>query len=335
MSKLKTFITATLSEARTKVAGDLSAEELISLINYSISGSGVYSFTEKFAGSHVELLLNKDGDFYSKSKSSRSAGVDWQSPAGLSKKVSGAMISLSQPASSRRFAFEFIDSVRRPDYINYLIGEQPVAVEYSGELSKEEANSINNSQSEIRIISSEDIQRDDFILSSEQISKLEELKLELESGNLKRKEEKSLAKEISKIIGSSVSSSMLGGPIEGLMVKSDSGSFKIPNPQYANIQRLQAPLYAMFSGRGGVSKRDIKARLISPAASDRLIQDIYDYANSVNELPSGFRSFLSPEEAEEIISLLDDSLSGDSNAGKLTYAKLNKRINDKSSWVNT
>ena len=63
MNKLKTFITATLNEARTRVPGDLSAEELISLIDYSINGSGVYSFTEKFAGSHAEVLFSKDGNF--------------------------------------------------------------------------------------------------------------------------------------------------------------------------------------------------------------------------------------------------------------------------------
>ena len=335
MRRVKDFVLKTILEARTKNPGDLSQEELKGLISYVLSGDGVFDFTEKFAGSHAEILLGKDGKVYSKSKSSRQASADWLSPSGKSKSIADQLSFLEIPSASRRFAFEFIDSIDRPDYVNYLIGETPVAVEYSGQLTKEESDFLNEKQNSLRFVSQQEIKRDGFNLSSQEVSSLENLYQALSSEKLKRKDLKSIGLEAASIIASASGDSILGGPIEGLMVSSPSGSFKIPNPEYAQVQRLQSPLYAMFSGRGGTSKREVKSRIVSPAASDRLIRDLYDYLEKSADLPEGFRTFFTPEEAQEIISLLDDSLSGDSLSGEEAYKKLNRRINSKRDWVNT
>ena len=56
MSDLRKFIRQVIREARTKQPGDLSQAELIALVQYALDGSGVFDFTEKFAGSHAEIL---------------------------------------------------------------------------------------------------------------------------------------------------------------------------------------------------------------------------------------------------------------------------------------
>jgi hypothetical protein len=242
---------------------------------------------------------------------------------------------LDIPPSSRRFAFEFIDSVQRPDYINYLIGDVPAAIEYTGELTKAEADSLNSSQDNLKFVSLDDISHDSFNLTAEDIEELQSIRVELEGGKLNRDSLKSLGKNLSRIIVNSIPQSLLGGPIEGLIVHSSERMFKIPNPQYADVQRIQSPLYAMFSGRGGVSKKDIKSRLINADPSDRLLKDMASYLEVVSDLPSGFRTFFTAQESEDLLDLLDSTVAGNQSDGQNLYVQFNRRINKQSDWVNT
>jgi len=336
MKELRKLIKQVIKEARTKQPGDLSQQEIIDLINYVLTGEGVFDFSEKFAGSHSEILHGSDtGSFSSKTKSGREAGSSWGEPRGKAKQITTALSALETPVSSRRFAFEFIDAVSRPDYINYLIGDQPAAIEYTGELTAEETNMLNQSQDGIRFVSLEEISHDSFELSPEDIELLEDAKTNLSSGKLKRSELKDYGSLVSSIIAYSVDQSLLGGPIEGLMVQTPDRVFKIPNPDYSSVQRLQSPLYAMFSGRGGVSKTEIKSRVLAADPQDRLLVDMTNYLESVSSLPSGFRAFFSSEEAEDLLDLIDDSVAGDSSKAEELYKRFNKRINTQSDWVNT
>jgi hypothetical protein len=335
MNELRKLVRQIIKEARTKQPGDLSQQELIDLLDHVLNGGGVFDFTEKFAGSHAEILQRTDGSFSSKSKSSRAAGGGWAQPTGKAKQISDQMAALEISDNSRRFGFEFIDASERPDYINYLIGDQPVAVEYTGELEKSESESLNAAQSLVRFVSSEEVTHDDFTFSAEDVESLNGLSDELSSSSLKRADLKTIGSQISDLIASSISSSLLGGPIEGLMVTSPTRTFKIPNPQYSGVQRLQSPLYAMFSGRGGVSKKEIKSRIINASLDDRLLKDVSRYLESIADLPQGFRTFFTPEEAENILELIDSAASGDTTAGESLYVKLNRRINNTNLWVNT
>ena len=294
MSELRKLIRQVIKEARTKQPGDLPQSELLDLANHLLDGGGLFDFSEKFAGSHAEILHRSDsGEFSAKSKSGRAAGGGWALPRGKAKQITDQMSSLNVPDSSRRFGFEFIAAVSRPDYINYLIGDRPATIEYTGELTKAEADSLNSAQDVLKFVSLEDISHDTFDLSAEDLEKLETIRSELVAGSLSRAELKSLGADISRIVAGSISQSLLGGPIEGLVVTSSDRTFKIPNPEYADVQRLQSPLYAMFSGRGGVSKREIKNRLINADASDRLLQDMKKYLEAISDLPAGFRTFFS------------------------------------------
>jgi|TARA_R110001583_G_scaffold21333_16_gene81086 hypothetical protein len=336
VKELRKFIRQVIKEARTKQPGDLPQAELLGLINHVLDGGDLFDFSEKFAGSHAEILQGSDsGKFSAKSKSGRSAGGSWHPPRGKAQQITNQMGSLDIPSSSRRFAFEFIDAVQRPDYINYLIGDIPAAVEYTGELTKAEADSLNNSQEVLKFVSLDDISHDSFNLTAEDIEELESIREELEAGKLNRDSLKSLGKDASRIIAGSISQSLLGGPIEGLIVHSSERMFKIPNPQYSDVQRIQSPLYAMFSGRGGVSKKDIKSRLINADPSDRLLKDMASYLEAVSDLPSGFRTFFTPEESKGLLDLLDSTVAGNQTDGQNLYVKFNKRINTQSDWINT
>ncbi len=335
MRELRKLVRQVIKEARTKQPGDLPQTELLDLVNHLLQGDGIFDFSEKFAGSHAEILLRPSGEFSVKSKAGRSAGSGWSDPRGKSKQITDQMSTLSAPSTSRRFAFELIATRQRPDYINYLIGDVPAAVEYSGELSQEEAHELNNSQSLLKFVSLEDITYDSFNISPRDTIDLENIKIKLESQPLTRKQLKELGLKVSQIVVSTIPQSLLGGPIEGVMVLSPQRLFKIPNPQYAEVQKLQSPLYAMFSGRGGVSKREIKSRLIIVDPSDRLIQDMVKYLESISDLPSGFRTFFTEQESFSLLGLIDSAVAGDQEAGQKLYDSFNKRINNQSSWVNT
>ena len=335
-SDLRKYVKMLLAETRIRQPGDLSQEELLALIEYMLTGNGVYDFTEKLAGSHAEITQSPDtGEFTSRSKQARSHGRPGQEPRGVAKKIADQMTSLPTPERSRRLTFELIDVVNRPDYINYLIGDKPVAVEYSGMLSKEEAESLNSAQENITFITREDIGHAGFNISETDMLVIENLREKLNAGRVSRAELRHAGLKLSDVLSRSVPASVLGGPIEGFMVQAGSSSYKVVNPEYAHVQRLQAPLYAAFSGRARMSKRDIRSRLMNPTAGDRMIQDIKRYLESVSEMPEGFRSFFSPEEAEEILAALDNAISGDADAGDRVYRRVNHRVNDRDSWVNT
>ena len=336
MKELRTLIRQVIKEARTKHPGDLSQNEILGLVNYVLGGDGVFDFSEKFAGSHAEILhRSESGKFSTKSKSGRAAGSGWNEPRGKAKQITDQMSSLAVPAASRRFGFEFIDTNDRPDYINYLIGDRPVAIEYTGELTKAEAESLSSNQDAMKFISREDISHDNFNLSSKELDQLEKIKVKLGSPKLKRAELRDIGSTVSNLVISSVSQSLLGGPIEGLMVQTSDKTFKIPNPEYADIQRLQSPLYAMFSGRGGVSKKEIKSRVLKADFGDRLLQDMIKYLESISDLPSGFRTFFSEPEAESLLDLLDSAVAGNNSDALDLYNRFNRRINAQSKWVNT
>jgi hypothetical protein len=202
-------------------------------------------------------------------------------------------------------------------------------------LTKEEANSLNSAQEHITFISRDDIRHTNFNISEADTLVIENIREKLSAGRVSRSELRHAGLKIADVLARSVPASVLGGPIEGFMVQQGGGSYKVVNPEYARVQRLQAPLYAAFGGRSNMSKRDIRSRLMNPAEGDRMIQDIKRYLESVSEMPEGFRTFFSSEAAEEISTALDSAISGDADAGDRVYRRINHRVNDRDSWVNT
>ena len=147
-------------------------------------------------------------------------------------------------------------------------------------------------------------------------------------GPLRKRDKQEIAERIKSIILSPNVQSVLGGGIEGLYVTGGEKNFKIPNPTYQNIQKLQTGLYAMLSGRGGISKRTIRDRLIAGEDSDRFVQDVRRFLSfAQNDIPVGYRMFVSPEEAMDLLSKMDTP-----EGRRQVYVFLNKRIKQKKNW---
>jgi hypothetical protein len=334
MNLLREYIRGLLQEV-TATPSSISQESLVSLINYALDQEGVFDFTEKFAGTHIELVYQSDGRVDARSKAVRQSGGDFSRPPRVAKAIGDAIELLDSPSETKEFAFEYIAIADRPDYINYLVGDKPIAVEYSGEMTIGEVEMLNSAQEEISFMNKEQVTIASFEFSNEAENTLLDFAGELGSGKIKRARLKEIGGEVSRIITSAIPQSFVGGPIEGLMVQAGDDAYKIPNPAYANIQRLQAPIYAVFSGRGGLKKRDVKNRLMNFSGEDRIVSNIDSYLNAIADLPEGFRSFFSTDEVENLLVLLDDLKVGDPGAGAEIYSIFNSRVNDRSAWRDT
>jgi len=319
----------------TATPSTIPQESLISLINYALDQEGVFDFTEKFAGTHIELVYQPDGHVDARSKAVRQSGGDFSRPPRVAKTIGNAIELLDPPSEPKEFAFEYIATTDRPDYINYLVGDKPIAIEYSGMMTINEVEILNSSQEEIGFMNKDQVTIASFEFSADDENILLDLSQEIEAGKIKRNRLKEIGAEVSRIITSAIPQSFVGGPIEGLMVQAGEDIYKIPNPAYADIQRLQAPIYAVFSGRGGLRKREVKNRLMNFSGNDRIVSNIDSYLMAVAEMPSGFRSFFSADEIDDLLILLDGLKSGDPEAGAGIYDAFNSRVNDRNAWRDT
>ena len=53
--------------------------------------------------------------------------------------------------------FEVLKPENRPDYIDYIIGDQVIAIEFSGRLTKEQADFLNSKQDDVKFLTKQDI----------------------------------------------------------------------------------------------------------------------------------------------------------------------------------
>ena len=73
----------------------------------------------------------------------------------------------------------------------------------------------------------------------------------------------------------------------------------------------------MFSGRGGVSKKEIKSRILAADFNDKLLKDMIKYLESIPDLPPGFRTFFSKTEAKSLLSQKDPLTITIDSTGKI------------------
>jgi hypothetical protein len=155
---------------------------------------------------------------------------------------------------------------------------------------------------------------------------------------MSKSEKESIESLISKALVEIFGESLLGGSPEGIFASSPSKSFKIPEHNYANIQRLQAPLYAVFSDKSKYTPLELETRLESFAGNpdDRMAKQIKDYlATASKGFPPGFRTFFSPEEASKLLIDFEELISGDVSKSKQILSQLKRRIGNKHLWIST
>ena len=203
--------------------------------------------------------------------------------------------------------------------------DNTILVDFSGNLTADEASKL--STDDYTLMSKDQIRRNQFEITDEQRQELLSLRARAK-GRLKRDDKQEIAERIKAIILSPNVQSILGGGIEGLYVTGGGKDFKIPSPTYQKLQRLQAGIYAVWSGRTKIKKSDVKRRLIQGEDTDRIVIDLKNFLSfAQKQIPQGYRIFVSPDEAMILLSKMDSE-----DGRKEVYRFLNKRIKNKQDW---
>lgn len=337
----RSYLLRKLTEATARIV-NLDNSDILRMLDDILSGQPVLNYTEKLAGTFFEVQITQ-GNPKGRYKDTKIAGFGFGN-----RDVSGILSTLRDSGVfAKRNAllqFEILDPERLSDYIDYALGGKTLAVEVTGKLSSQDAKALNNAQNRIRFMSQTDIIKRPKPLSPELTSKLQAMRDKVKNSPRVTAEDK---KEIESLVSSSLveifGDSILGGRMEGLFVTGAGKPFKVPETQFANIQKLQAPIYAIFSGRGSISRQEIFNRLEravanpSIAATDKIIQDIKNYLQIASKGigTPGFRTFFSPNEASALLKQFNKILSGKGKAYDIEnfITMMEIRIVSKRSWV--
>ena len=305
-----------LEEAATPRIENLGNADIIALIDLILGEESILDASEKLAGQNLSVKV-KDGQTYTKYKNE----PEFREAREPFKTIFAAH------DGDGEYVFEMISPDNRPDYVNYLT-DSTIFVDFSGRLTDEMAKSLSNDQ--FIFMTKGQIRRNQFDLTDEQRQEL--LGLRSRAGDrLRKRDKQEIAERIKAIILSPNVQSVLGGGVEGLYVTGGEKDFKIPNPTYQNLQKLQAGVYAVMSGRAGIRKAVVKKRVIDGEDGDRIVQDLRRFLSfAQNDIPAGYRMFVSPDEAMDLLSKMDTP-----EGRKQVYVFLNKRIKQKKDWYSS
>jgi hypothetical protein len=303
----------TLEEAATPRIANLGNADIVALINLILGEESILDVSEKLAGQNLSVIID-GGDVYTKYKQE----PDFRQAREPFKSI------FAGHDGDGEYTFEMVSSDDRPDYVNYLT-DNTVFVDFSGRLTPEMAKSLSNDQ--YTFMTKDQIRRNQFDLTDEQRQELVGLRSRAE-GKLRKADKQEIAERIKAIILSPNVQSVLGGGIEGLYVTGGEKNFKIPNPTYQNLQKLQSGIYAVLSGRAGIRKSFVKKRIIDGEDDDKIVQDLRRFLSSAqNDIPAGYRMFVSPEEAMNLLSQMETP-----DGRSRVYGFLNRRIKQKKNW---
>jgi len=336
----RSYLLKKLTEATARIF-NLDQADILRLLDDILSGQPVLNYTEKLAGTFFEVQIT-NGKTMGRYKDTKVAGrgFGYSDESGVSSTIERSGVFAGKNAL---FQFEVINPDRISDYIDYALGNKPLAVEVTGKMTSQEAKALNDAQNRIRFMSQADIVKRPKPLSPDLKEQLQEMRDKVESQPRLSVEDK---KEIESLVSSSLveifGDSVLGGRMEGLFVTGAGKPFKVPEAGFANIQRLQAPMYAIFSGRGGINQHDIADRIQavaedpSKASTDKMVSDIRNYLEAASKgMPNkGFRTFFTPDEATSLLAQFNDILAGKGRAWNFV-SQMAGRIGRKSTWTST
>jgi hypothetical protein len=302
-----------LEEAATPRIANLGNDDIIALIDLILGQESVLDVSEKLAGQNLSVKV-ENGQVYTKYKSQ---------PDFIEAREPFKSIFAAHDGDGQ-YIFEMISPDNRPDYVNYLT-DNTIFVDFSGRLTDEMAKKLSNDSS--TFMTKKQIRRNQFDVTSAQRQELAGLRSRAEQ-RLRKRDKQEIADRIKAIILSPNVQSVLGGGMEGLYVTGGSKEFKIPSPTYQNLQKLQVGIYAVLSGRTRIPKREVRQRVIDGAEDDKIVQDLRRFLSfAQNDIPAGYRMFVSPEEAMNLLSKMDTP-----EGRKQVYVFLNKRIKKKNDW---
>lgn len=327
-----------LIEATARIF-NLDQKDILQLLNDILGGQPVLTYTEKLAGTFFEVKITNGnvGGRYKDTKN-RGGGFGYSDESGVASILQRTDVFEGQNA---HFQFEVINPNKLSDYIDYAFGGKTLAIDVTGSLTQAQAKLLNSKQHSIQFMSQADIMKRPKPLSPELKSQLTAMLDKVANSPRLSVDEK---KEIEELVSASLveifGDSILGGRMEGLFITGGGKPFKIPEKGFADIQRLQSPMYAIFSGRGGINQDEIIKRLESVAEdsaksqSDKMISDIRNYLEAASKGMSvkGFRTFFTPDEATRMLTRFNQILKGNGDARSFV-SSMSHRIGYKRSWV--
>jgi hypothetical protein len=340
-SLLRNYIRALIMESTPRIK-DLHTDDIINLLEDILGRKPFLSFTEKLAGQFFEVKI-ENGLVTANYKETIEKGIPHSPTAdlgGVARVIKNSRFAKSKDA---KFKFEVIKPENRPDYIDYAIGDIPVAIEFTGAMSKALCVHLNEKQNFVKFLCKEDITKRPKPLRPELQEKLENIYNLLVSNpkisRLKKIEiENFVSESFIEIFGESV----FGGTPEGVFATGASKDFKIPNLAYANIQRIQAPVYAIFSQKSQYTNDQIIERIEGlvnnpdKLKTDKMLIDLHKYLEAASQgFSKGFRTFFSQKEASLLLSNMEEIMGGADHLVYDFYDKINRRINNKRAWVST
>jgi len=302
-----------LEEAATPRIANLGNDDIIALIDLILGEESVLEVSEKIAGQNLSVKV-ENGQVYTKYKNQPEYREAYEPFKSIFAAHDG----------DGEYVFEMISPDNRPDYVNYLT-DSTIFVDFSGRLTDEMAKKLSNESN--TFMTNKQIRRNQFDVTPEQRQELVGLRSRAEQ-RLRKRDKQEIADRIKAIILSPNVQSVLGGGVEGLYVTGGDKNFKIPSPTYQELQKLQVGIYAVLSGRSPIPKKDVRKRVIDGKDSDKIVQDLRKFLSfAQNDIPAGYRMFVSPEEAMTLLSKMDTP-----EGRKQVYVFLNKRIKKKNDW---
>lgn len=311
---------------------NLNPAAAIQVVNAFLGGESSVRFTEKLAGQHFAATINPDGSVSFTKKSGEAKGSIFPT---VEKALQNNHPTVSRPTE---YSFEIVRKSNRPDFIDYDLSHEITAVEYSGNMTKSVADSLNAAQEDAFFMTRQDIVRpvEGVSLSPDERALLQAFIDTAKSGKPTKQQYLEAEDLLSQIVDRGDTPSSLGGKrIEGLFGTAEGVGFKIPSKVYSEIQALQAKFYA-YTKTGGVKKLyDRFYQAAGRPQTDTIVQDLVDYINILkrNPPPTGFRVFFAQDELKYLRHLTNRLLLGDQDAAKKLARLFFARVGDKASWA--
>lgn len=285
---------------------------------------------------NIDIMSAKYSDIYTpeefaKSSASRRNQYDWYrflNKKGASRGILNAF-KYSYPHKIPQGTFKYfgIESLkaddRKGDYISYSIeGRKEYAIVYSGDFTEEDAKAMTNPRYNIVFMCPSQAERLPEV-TEDYMNQLNSIKQQIESytgKSFKKFIMNDIKPQLTDLLVSSLGGSLVApnSPFEGLFVSiKDQVGFKIPNPAYSNLQRIQAPFAAAFD-KGSVNISNASQSLFEVAQAINTPDIANITSNQVRKNSTGYnvlnyvrtlgslnlrpylRVFFSPEELESL-----------------------------------
>ena len=318
---------------------------------------------------NVDIMKTKYSDLHTydefkKSSYRRRAGYNWYlflNRSGASRSIYNAFkYSYPHKMSEGTYKYFGVESLksddRKGDYISYSIPDRKeYAVVYSGEFTEEDAKAMTNPEYNIYFMGPNQAKRFPEI-TQKYIDILSSLKQKIQShstGSFKQFVLENIKPQLTELLMTSLSGSLIApsSPFEGLFVSiKDQIGFKIPNPKYGDLQRIQSPFASSFE-YGAIDLRSASQSLFEVAEAIKLQDVTLDSSDQIRKNSSGYntlnyavtigsmnlrtklRVFFTPESFYEFTSDIVDLLN---NPNKSLASKIMKTmlgvVRNKRAW---